>query len=134
MSEGLVAKIGTIVKKAPELRFSPKGVAVTKFSLAVKPYVPKGEPQPETTFYEVTAFGSLAEHVAETLDKGHRALVIGTGKLETWTGKDGKERTTKTIIADGVGPDLRFVSAKLGANERAASEPQQFTEYDPSPF
>lgn len=103
------AKVGTISgKKGPELRFSDKGTPYCKFSIRVKPYVPKDQPQPEPTYYDVTCFKSLAEHVARDLQKGDRVGVFGLGRLETWTGQDGQQRSKKVIVADFVGPDLRF--------------------------
>lgn len=109
-----VAKVGNIVKEDPILRFSNAGKPFAKFSLQVKPYVPKGQEQPEPTYYEVTCFGSLAEHVAESIHKGHRVGVFGTGKVETWDDKQtGEQRSKKVILADFVGPDLRFVTAEL---------------------
>ncbi|HEX6395752.1 MAG TPA: single-stranded DNA-binding protein [Acidimicrobiales bacterium] len=65
-------------------------------------------------------FGSLAEHVAASLQKGDRVGVVGKGEVETWTGKDGVERHKKEILADGVGPDLRFV--KVGVNRRQPAQ------------
>ena len=124
----LVAKIGNIVREDPILRFSKAGKAFAKFSLQVKPYVPKGEPPVEATYYEVTAFGSLAEHVAECMKKGYRVGVIGTGKLETWIDKQNQERTTKTILADFVGPDLRFVTAELHGNDNTPAPPARAPE------
>lgn len=125
--DAAVVKIGTIVKEDPSLRFSKAGRPFTKFSLQVKPYVPKGQPAAEAVYYEVTCFGSTAENVAESMRKGYRVIVIGTGKLETWTGNDGNERTTKTILADEIGPSLRFVTATLGGADSQVAE-------DRSPF
>ena len=119
MADATVGKVGTIVKEEPTLRFSKSGKPFVKFSLQVKPYVPRGEPQPEAIYYEVTAFGSLAEHIAQSRHKGDRVVVVGTGKLDRWTGNDGQERTTKTILADGVGPDERFVLATIHEPEAA---------------
>lgn len=105
----LVAKVGNIVKEDPVLRFSKDGKPITKFSIQVKPYVKDGPP-PETVYYEVTCFGSLAEHVAECMKKGYRVIVSGEGKVETWTGKDGQEKSKKVIVANEIGPDLRFLT------------------------
>ena len=110
----LVAKVGSIVRQDPELRFSAAGKPFAKFSLSVKPYVPKDQEQPEPTFYDVTCFGTLAEHVAECLHKGNRVIVLGTGKVETWDDKTtGEKRSKKVILADAVGPDIRFVGMDL---------------------
>jgi single-stranded DNA-binding protein len=64
--------------------------------------------QPEPSYYDVVAFGLLAEHVAEALHKGDRVVVFGRIEEEPWTGRDGVERVTQKLIADGIGPDLRF--------------------------
>lgn len=106
-------KIGNVTR-APELRYSDKDgkhVAFAKFGLAHTPYV--NGANGETQFYDVTCFGSLAENVAECVQKGHRVVVSGLGKVETFTGQDGIEKSKKVIVADGVGPDLRFVVADL---------------------
>jgi single-strand DNA-binding protein len=111
------AKVGNLTRD-PELKVSAKGTAFATYGLAVKPYVAKGEPEPETTFYEVVCFGSLAEHVAECMAQGDRAVVVGKGELDRWTGKDGAERVTKKIVADAIGPDLRFTTVEIQRTER----------------
>ena len=135
----LVAKVGSIVRQDPELRFSAAGKPFAKFSISVKPYVPKGQEQPEAVFYDVTAFGTLAEHVAMCLHKGNRVIVLGTGQVETWDDKNtGEKRSKKVILADAVGPDLRFVGMDLhGEREKPAPQakpaPLEYAE-DEEPF
>ena len=106
------AKIGTLTFD-PELRTSAAGKPYLRVRLAVKPFVSGADQETETLFYDVVAFGSLAEHTAKSLHKGDRVVVIGTGKRNTWTGRDGHERTTNEIVANGLGPDLRFASIAL---------------------
>jgi single-strand DNA-binding protein len=106
------AKIGTL-STDPELRSSAAGKPYLRVRLAVKPFVSGADQETETLFYDVVAFGSLAEHAAKSLHKGDRVVVIGTGKRNTWTGRDGHERTTNEIVANGLGPDLRFASIAL---------------------
>ena len=111
------SKIGNLTRD-PELKVSAKGTAFATFGLAVTPYLAKDEPKPETTFYEVVCFGSLAEHACESLVKGDRVVVVGKGELDKWTGKDGVERVTKKIVADAVGPDFRFTTIEIQRTER----------------
>lgn len=111
------AKVGNLTRD-PELRFSKSGTAVCSFSIAHKPYRPKGQPEAETVYYECVAFGSLAENAAQVLLKGDRVVVVGRGEIERWTGKDGVERSTKKIVADGLGPDLRFTTTEIHRSER----------------
>jgi len=117
---GLVGKLAT----DPELRFSQSGKPYARAKLTVEiPIVPgdwKGEKR--TDWYDIVCFGSLAEHLAESLRKGDRVVVTGRHETETWTGKDGTERATEKIICDGLGPDLRFVTARPARSPRAGSD------------
>jgi single-strand DNA-binding protein len=100
----------------PELRYSAKGSAWCVTALAVNRRT-KGDDgvwadlPPE--FFDVVAFGQLAESVAECLAKGDRVIVVGRLESETWTGRDGKERTTDKIVADEVGPSLRHGTVQV---------------------
>jgi single-strand DNA-binding protein len=116
----------------PELRFTPNGKSVCELEVAVRPYVPQGEPQPETQYHKIVCFGSLAEHVAKCVSKGDRVVVTGTPKTETWTGRDGKDRTTTKIIADGIGPDLRWNLARI--EEPDKPKPAPVAPADEEPF
>lgn len=64
------------------------------------------------SFYDVTVWGSLAENVAE-LPKGTRVIVTGRLEQRTWEAKDGTKRTAVEIVADEVGPSLRWATAEV---------------------
>jgi len=129
-----VAKVGNLTRD-PELRFSATGTPFTRFGLAYRPWTRKGEPEAETTFYEVVSFGSLAEHVAESLRKGQRVVVVGRGELDTWSDDNGTERTTKKIVAEAVGPDLRFETAQVERSARkVGDQPAPVTIDQDEPF
>lgn len=121
ITSDLAGRVGNVTDQ-PELRFSAKGTPVCRFGLAWRPWTAKGEPEADTVFYEVVSFGSLAEHVAECVNKGDRVVVTGKGELDHWTGRDGTERVTQKIVADGVGPDLRWNTVTVERSERKASE------------
>jgi single-strand DNA-binding protein len=95
----------------PELRFGKSGKPWMRARLSVQPYVPGAAEQPEPEFFDIVAFGSLAENVCEVARKGARVVVSGRLEDETWTGSDGTERTTTKLIADAIGFDLRFASS-----------------------
>lgn len=97
----------------PELRFSAAGKPWMRTRISVRPYVAGATEQPEVEFFDVVAFGSLAENVAEVLRKGSRVVVTGKMESDTWTGRDGVERETQKIIADAIGPDLRFGTVSI---------------------
>ena len=74
----------------------------------MNPYLPGAETQPDPVYYAVVTFGSLAEHIAEVLNKGDRVVVSGRVEDDTWVGRDVLARASLKIIADGIGKDLRF--------------------------
>ena len=106
----------------PELLTSKSGKPWMKARLSVKPFIPGASEQP-TEFYDLVAFGSLAENVAATLHKGDRVVVTGKVEEDRWTGNDGVERATQKVIAEGLGPDLRFRGTKPSRNP-AKDDPQ----------
>jgi single-strand DNA-binding protein len=136
-AKGQVSKVGNMTKE-PELRFGQdKGTPFCRFGLATEtPKVPgQWSGERVTEFYDVTCFGSLAEHVAE-LDKGTRVLVIGRGEVEHWTDNDGNERMSKRIVADACGPDLRWATADVQkVKPKRSTEPAPTADgFDEKPF
>jgi single-strand DNA-binding protein len=125
-AKGSIAKTGNLTRDM-ELRFgNESGVAFCRFGLAVETPKERGQwsGERDTTFYECTAFGSLAEHVVE-LKKGTRVNVIGQGELEHWRDGEGNNRTTKRIVVDACGPDLRWATATVERDrrQRSSAEP-----------
>lgn len=110
-----------------ELRFTPSGKAVTSFNVAVNDRrfdKAKNEwVDGDTTFYPCSAWGAMAENVAESLaDKGVRVVVTGRIKSRTYQNKDGQDVTRFEVEVDEVGPSLKYATAKV---TRAASGGQQ---------
>ena len=97
--------IGNLTRE-PELRFTNGGQALASFGVAVTRSWKNaaGEKAEQTSFFDVTAFGTLGENAAASLTKGARVIV--TGRLETreYEAKDGSKRTATQIVADGLGP------------------------------
>ena len=93
----------------PELRFSRSGQPYATATITVRPYVTGATDQPDPEFVNIVAFGSLAENFATTITKGSRIVVSGRLEDDTWTGRDGVERTGRKMLADALGLDLRFV-------------------------
>jgi single-strand DNA-binding protein len=118
--KGEVAKVGNLTRE-PELRYAPSGTIVVSTGLAVERPKIAGDWAGErvTEFYELTVFGSLGEHLAGSFGKGTRVIVIGTAETEYWTDKEGKERTTKRIIANAIGPDLRWATVEVERSGKA---------------
>ena len=104
----------------PDLRFTPNGHPVANFRLAVTARVKDGDSwkDGETSFFRINLWWQLAEHVAESLTKGDRAVVIGRLKSRSWETPEGDKRSVVEVEADEVAPSLRWAIAKP---ERAAN-------------
>lgn len=109
-----VAIVGNAVR-APELRFLASGTAVC--DLAIAHNYKRGDEE-RVSFFDVTAFSSLAENVAESIDKGDRIIVSGRLELQSWETSEGEKRSKVVIIAECVGVELRFASATIQRNEK----------------
>ena len=88
----------------PEMRYTPSGVPVTSFSVAVNRRWTgqDGQQQEKTTWFRVTAWRKLAELCNEYLSKGQRVLVEGIVDASAWTGQDGQPRATLELTARNV--------------------------------
>lgn len=105
----------------PELRFTPGGLPVGTFGLAVNRRVQNrqtNEWEDRTSFFDVVCYGSLGENIAESLAKGTRVLVVGRLEQRSWENQNGDRRSKVEVIADEVGPSLRWASASVAKNER----------------
>lgn len=81
----------------PELRYTPQGTAVTRFSLAVNErFISKGTEQEKTHYVDAQAWRDLAEWAAE-LKKGDGAFLIGRLVNDSWTAQDGTRRYTTRV-------------------------------------
>jgi single-strand DNA-binding protein len=122
----ITVKTGNLVED-PVLRFAASGKAYARMRIAVEvPLVPGNWAGGRSTaFYDVTAFSSLAEHAAECLAKGDRIVVTGSGESRTWIGEDGKEHSGKGILADSLGPDLRWITVEMQRTERKGAAEEE---------
>jgi single-strand DNA-binding protein len=118
----------------PELRYTPEGVALVKFTVASTPRVldrASGEYRDgDPLFLTCTAWRDLAEHVAESLNKGARVVVTGRLRLSRWETDEGEKRSAYGLDADDVGPSLRFATATVQRMTRTsgrASAPPEVT-------
>lgn len=114
-----VTLIGNLTRD-PELRFTTGGRAVASFGLAVnRRYQQNGEWTEQVSFFNVTAWGDLGENVAATLNKGNRAIVFGRLEQREYENREGEKRTVVEVIAEEIGPGLRWAQAKIDRNERS---------------
>ncbi len=100
----------------PELRFTPSGAAVAKFTVASTPrYMDRQTNEwkdGDTLFLQCQIWRQAAENVAETLTRGMRVIVSGRLKQRSYETKEGEKRTVFEVEVDEVGPSLRNATAK----------------------
>jgi single-strand DNA-binding protein len=118
MPDNTVTVVGNITRD-PELRFTPAGQAVATFGMAVnRRYQKQGEWVEQTSFFNVTAWGTLGENASNSLHKGARVLVNGRLDQRSWETPEGEKRSVVEIVADEIGPSLRWATAEITKNER----------------
>jgi single-strand DNA-binding protein len=105
MTEASVSFAGNLTDQ-PELRHTEGGVARAIFRVAVS-----GRREQEPSFFTVVVWRDQAEHAAESLSKGSRVVVVGRLQQRSWTAEDGSARSTVEVVADELGPSLRWATA-----------------------
>jgi single-strand DNA-binding protein len=71
-----------------------------------------GRREQEASFLTVVVWRDQAEHAAASLAKGSRVVVIG--RLQrSWTAKDGSARQVVEVVAEELGPSLRWATATM---------------------
>lgn len=119
-----VSLIGNVTRD-PELRFTPAGSAVATFGLAVNRRWQNKQNQEweeAVSFFDVVCWRELAENVSESLTKGTRVMVEGRLEQRSWDTQDGEKRSKIEVVADEIGPSLRWASAQISRNERRGGE------------
>lgn len=113
MADNSITLVGNLPRD-PEIRFTATGRAVASFSMGVgRRYQVNGEWQEQTSWFNVTAWGQLGENVAATLVKGSRVVVTGRLEQREYTSREGEKRTSIDVIADDIGPSLRWATATV---------------------
>jgi len=117
----------------PELTYTPNGAAVANFRLAVTPRVRDGNgwKDGETSFFRITAWRDLAEHLADSLAKGDRVIVQGQLKTRSWETPEGDKRSVVEVTAEEAGPSLRWAIAKPERATKATTNRGQTTDDPP---
>lgn len=99
-----VILIGNLTRD-PELRYTPKGMAIAKVGLAINRNWTSegGEKKEEVTFVDVDIFGRTAENVAQYMKKGRPIMIEGRLRLDQWDDKQtGQKRSRLGVVAETV--------------------------------
>ncbi|MBL67598.1 MAG: single-stranded DNA-binding protein [Verrucomicrobiales bacterium] len=106
----------------PEVRYTSGGTAIAKLGLAVnRRWTNKeGQPQEETTFVDVDAFGRQAETIGQYLKKGRPVMVEGRLKLDQWDDKQtGQKRSKLGVILE----NFQFLDSRGDSGGGGYSQP-----------
>jgi len=97
-----VLLIGRLTKD-PVIRYLPSGTPVTEFAIAYnRRYKVNEEWKEESHFFDIKAYGKLAEGLVERLSKGYMIVVEGRLIQERWTSKEGEQRSKVRVVAENV--------------------------------
>jgi single-strand DNA-binding protein len=113
MTEAAVSFAGNLTDN-PELRHTEGGIARAMFRVAIS-----GRREQEPSFFTVIVWRDQAEHAAQSLAKGSRVLVVGRLQQRSWTAEDGSARSVVEVIADELGPSLRWTTATTTTTTRS---------------
>ncbi len=120
--------------REPEIRYTKEGQATALLGVAVNRRWQDSstqEWQESVSFFDVVCWRDLAENVALSLSKGMRVVVTGRMEQRSWEAEDGGHRSKVEIVADEIGPSLRFATCDVQRTERRNGA-QDATEADSS--
>ena len=125
MSDNQVTLTGNLTDD-PELRFTPNGVAVANFRLAVDQRVwdADGWKDGEPSYFRVNVWRDQAEHVSRSLHKGARCVVVGRLKSRSWETPEGQRRSAVEVDAEEVGMSMRFAPVAPPPTQTTIATPE----------
>jgi single-strand DNA-binding protein len=97
----VVVLIGRMVAD-PELKYTPSGVAVTSFRIAVDRRFKSESGEKQADFIDIVAWRQSAEFAANYLTKGRLVAVHGRLQSRSWVQQDGQKRYKTEVVADNV--------------------------------
>jgi single-strand DNA-binding protein len=137
MSRGLnkVMIIGHLGKD-PEMRYTPSGRPVTTFTVAVSRSwnSADGERHTETEWFNVVAWGNLAEICKQYLAKGQQVYIEGRLQTRRWDDKEGQKHTSVEVVANEMMMLGERREANHGTEEQSAAEGEPAATEDEFPF
>jgi single-strand DNA-binding protein len=139
MSRGLnkVMIIGHLGRE-PEMRYTPSGRPVTTFTVAVSRSwnTGDGERHSETEWFNIVAWGNLAEICKQYLIKGQQVYIEGRLQTRRWDDKEGNKHTTTEIVASEMMMlgERKDSAAQHNHETTAQDEPPASSDDDEFPF
>jgi single-strand DNA-binding protein len=111
----------------PEMRYTPSGRPVTTFTVATSRTwnTSDGERRVETEWFNIVAWGNLAEICKQYLNKGHQVYIEGRLQSRNWDDPEGNKHTSVEIVAN----EMIMLSERREAEASAENEPAEDDEY-----
>jgi len=94
----------------PEIRYTPSGAQLAKFGLAVNRIRSKNN---ETDFFNIVAWGKLADICGQYIKKGRLVLIEGEAQTRSYETQDGQKRKSFEIRAQ----NMQMLETKRTAGE-----------------
>jgi single-strand DNA-binding protein len=116
MTEANVSFAGNLTED-PEVGYTESGIARAMFRVAVS-----GRREQEASFLTVIVWRDQADHAAQSLSKGSRVVVAGRLQQRSWTAEDGSGRSVVEVVAEELGPSLRWATAATTTRATRSSE------------
>lgn len=86
----------------PELKYTPSGIAVTTFRIAVDRRGSNPQGEREADFIPIVAWRQAAEFAANYLTKGRLVAVDGRMQVRSWVAQDGSRRYVTEVVAENL--------------------------------
>jgi len=113
------------VTRDPELKFLQNGQASARFSIAVNRRWQNKQTQEweeKVSYFDIQAYGALAENVANSVTRGTRITVTGQLEQRSWETPEGDKRSVVEIKAEDVGVSLAYATAVVTKIEATANK------------
>lgn len=117
----IVTLIGNLGQD-PELRYTAKGLAQVKFSVAT---TYGKDDSKKTTWHNCVAWGDMAETIASEFVKGSRVIIMGRYEISEYTTKSGEKKKSYEVLVDDCGKSLRWGAPKEPAKFSKNLSPKQ---------
>ena len=120
MADNTITIVGNLTRD-PEIRYTASGQASARLGMAVGRRWQNrqtNEWEERTSFFNIVAWGDMAENISDTLAKGTRIIVQGRLEQRSWETDQGEKRSVVEVVADEIGPSLRWATAEVKRSER----------------
>src|SRR4051794_10708783 len=120
MADNSITIVGNLTRD-PEIRYMANGTAKAELGVAVSRRWQNrqtNEWEERTSFFNVVVWRDMAENISDTLTKGTRVIVNGRLEQRSWETEQGDKRSVVEIVADEIGPSLRWATAEVKRSER----------------